>query len=352
MPPFVVLFIDVILYFSYVVMMVSQAGKRLMVLKVVAKVFPQRRDRFLKDILPTTISRVMNITRLLILLAFLIVPRWSSGAELFRCDSQNEVLGNVGHYTVINNESLYEIARMYKTGFNKIVSANPGVDPYVPGKGTSLVLPTSWVLPDSARDDGIVINISEMRLYRFYKLKSIQLVKTYPIGIGDIGHDTPEGKFRVTEKIVNPAWHVPLSIRKEKPELPEVVPPGPDNPMGAYAIRLSHGTVLIHGTDIPWGVGKRVSHGCIRLYPEDIEDLFHSVQIGTKVLIINQPVKAGLREGRIYVEVNEDVEQKNYDYMARLQNLLRKKGFIDRVNMKKLETAVQEKTGFAVDVSM
>lgn len=294
----------------------------------------------------------MKIIQVLALFVLFIIPRWSVGAEAFRYDKQSEVLGIVGQHTVANNESLYEIARIYKTGYNEIVAANPGVDPYIPGNGRSLILPTSWVLPDSERDNGIVINVSEMRLYYFFEQKGVHLVKTYPIGIGDEGNDTPEGKFKVTEKIVHPAWYVPASIRKEKPELPEVVPPGPKNPMGDYAMRLSQGTVLIHGTDIPWGIGKRVSHGCIRLYPEDINELFHSVPLETRVTIINQPVKAGLNKSRIYVEVNEDIEKKNFDYLGSLQNLIRKRGLLDRVDRKKLEAAVRDKTGFAVDVSL
>jgi L,D-transpeptidase ErfK/SrfK len=293
-----------------------------------------------------------NAIRLIMILTFLCVPGFAVGAEAFRYGKQNEVLGRVGRYTVSNNESLYEIARWYKTGFNVIVAANRGVDPYVPGKGKTLILPTAWVLPDCNRDDGIVINVSEMRLYYFYRHRGRRLVKTYPIGIGDEGADTPAGKFKVTEKIVHPAWHVPASIRKEKPELPEVVPPGPNNPMGDYAMRLSLGTILIHGTDVPWGIGKRVSHGCIRMYPEDIKELFYSVPVGTKVTIVKQPVKAGLRGERVYVEVNEDTEQKTFDYLGELRNLLKKKRLINYISPSKLEAAVRQKTGYAVDVSM
>ncbi|HUI44472.1 MAG TPA: L,D-transpeptidase family protein [Nitrospirota bacterium] len=293
-----------------------------------------------------------SIFRLIIIFAFLYVPGFAAGGEAFHYGKQKEVLGRVGRYTVSKNESLYEIARWYKTGFNEIVAANPGVDPYIPGKGRTLILPTAWVLPDSNRNDGIVINVSETRLYYFYRHRGSRLVKTYPIGIGDEGADTPEGKFKVTEKIVHPAWHVPASIRKEKPELREVVPPGPNNPMGDYALRLSLGTVLIHGTDVPWGIGKRVSHGCIRLYPEDIKELFHSVPLGTKVTIIKQPVKAGLSGDRVYVQVNEDSEWKTFDYLGELRNLLRKKGLMNRVNPRRLEAAVRKKTGYAVDVSL
>lgn len=293
-----------------------------------------------------------NAFILIITLALLSFAGFAAGADAFRYDEQNEVLGSVRRYRVKDGESLYEIARTYKTGFNKIVAANPGVDPYVPGKRTSLILPTSWVLPDTGRDKGIVINISEMRLYYFFKWKGARLVKTYPIGIGDEGFGTPVGTFRVIEKIKHPSWHVPASIRKEKPELPEVVPPGPDNPMGSHALRLSMKTFLVHGTDVPWGIGRRVSHGCIRLYPEDIVELYRLVPIKTKVTIVRQPVKAGVSRGRVYVEVNKDPDRRRYDYLGKAKNLLKKKGLFDRVDREKLVKAVREKKGFPVDVSL
>ncbi len=284
--------------------------------------------------------------------ALFFLPAVASCAEPFRFDKHNEVLGRIGGYTIKKDESLYELARMYKTGFNEIVEANPGVDPYVPGKGTSLTLPTSWILPDASRTPGIVINVSEMRLYYYFKQGVRVLVKTYPIGIGDEGNDTPLGTFRIVEKIVHPAWYVPESIRKEKPELPAVVPPGPDNPMGSHALRLSHRTVLIHGTDVPWGIGRRVSHGCIRLYPEDIAELFHLVPVNTKVTIVQQPVKVGVSGKRVYVEVNEDSELKIFDYLSSAKALLRKKGLFARVSIDKLMRAVSEKKGYPVDVSL
>ncbi len=293
-----------------------------------------------------------NVFILIAILAVLSVPGSAIGARAFRYGEQKAVLGSVERYKVKENESLYEIARTYKTGFNKIVAANPRVDPIVPGKGTSLILPTSWVLPDIVLDRGIVINISEMRLYYFSEKSGVRRVRTYPIGIGDEGAGTPVGKFKVVEKIEHPSWRVPASIRKEHPELPAVVPPGPDNPMGSHALRLSRATILIHGTDVPWGIGKRVSHGCIRLYPEDIKELFRLVPINTKVTIVRQPVKVGMSRGKVYVEVNKDPERKRYDYLGEAMNLLRKKGISDRISIEKLQKAIREKKGYPVDISL
>jgi L,D-transpeptidase ErfK/SrfK len=307
---------------------------------------------------PTSTSfRIATVTCHLIFLALIAAallshPGPAAGSDVFRFDEQEEVVGKIRPYKVKDNESLYEIARTYKIGFNAIVAANPGIDPYVPGKGTKLILPTAWILPDSIRAAGIVINLSEMRLYYFYRKLGKMNVKTYPIGIGDEGSDTPLGAFNVTEKIVHPAWYVPESIRKEKPELPAVVPPGPDNPMGTHALRLSNGTVLIHGTDVPWGIGRRVSHGCIRLYPEDIVELFRLVPVNTAVKIVEQPVKVGVSHGKVYVEVDEDTALKAYDYRGEAEALLRKKNLYDRVDMNKLTDAVSKKRGFPVDVSL
>jgi L,D-transpeptidase ErfK/SrfK len=285
-------------------------------------------------------------------LLILSLPNFAGASAAYSYDLQEDVIGKVNSYRVRDNESLYEIARTYKTGLNELVAANPGVDPYVPGKGTQLILPTSWILPDVILAPGIVINVSEMRLYYFIKKSETIKVKTYPIGIGDEGSNTPLGRFTVIEKIVHPAWHVPESIRKEKPELPAIVPPGPDNPMGSHALRLSKRTVLIHGTDVPWGIGGRVSHGCIRLYPEDIVDLFNIVPVKTPVIIVQQPLKVGVSRGRVYIEVNEDKEVKSFDYTGEAVSLLGKRGLLDRVSMDKVAKAIREKRGFAVDVSL
>ncbi len=265
--------------------------------------------------------------------------------------SGTSVIGAIRSYTTGENESLIELARKVDIGYKAITDANPLLDPFVPGAGALVTIPSAWILPDVDSYDGIVINISELRLYYFTKRGGSRQVRIFPIGTGSEGHDTPPGEYRVVEKIVKPAWHVPESIRKENPELPKVVPPGPDNPLGSHALRLSSGGILIHGTNRPWGVGRRVSHGCIRLYPEDISRFFPMVPAGTKVTVVRQPLKVGLRDGKVYLEVHKDEFVQDSDYLATAQALLLKKGLLKDVNTEKLYIAIKEKQGMPVDIS-
>ena len=232
----------------------------------------------------------MLFRTLTILYCLFILSGVSSASEAFNYSRNNNVIGVLRTYTIKGDESLIEIARKFGIGYNEIVEANPKLDPFVPGKGKTVRISTQWILPDMPSYDGIVINLSEMRLYYFTKDK----VMTYAIGIGDQGKDTPVGSFKIVDKLVNPPWVVPASIRKERPELPAVVPAGPDNPLGSHAMRLSRPSILIHGTNKPYAVGRKASHGCIRMYPEDIPTLFQVVPNQTKVTIIRQPVKAGI----------------------------------------------------------
>jgi L,D-transpeptidase ErfK/SrfK len=281
----------------------------------------------------------------------LICNAGEAATEFFRYDCCDQVMGSVTTYKVKEKESLIEIARKFGLGYNEITAANPDLDPFVPGEGASVTIPTSWILPDVESRDGIVINLSEMRLYNIYNVGSMLFVQTFPIGIGDEGSDTPAGQFRVIEKLVGPSWHVPESIKKEKPFLPDVVPPGPENPLGSHAMRLSNPRILIHGTNKPWGVGRRVSHGCIRLYPEDIPVLFRSARKGVKVTIVKQPVKAGFKGDRVYIEVHRENSNSNNSYFDDAVRLLREKHMLSRVNTKKLHYALEEKKGMPVDIS-
>jgi L,D-transpeptidase ErfK/SrfK len=182
-------------------------------------------------------------------------------------------------------------------------------------------------------------------------VKDTNYVRTFPVGIGREGDLTPTGTFRVVEKIDHPAWYVPESIREENPNLPKVVPAGPDNPLGSCAMRLSLPTILIHGTNKPWGIGRRVSHGCIRLYPEDIPRLYAIVPTGTAVEIIRQPVKVGMRDGRVYVEVHRSEMDRHEDYIQMVVHLLQKKGVITLVSIKKLYRATERPRGIPVDIT-
>lgn len=259
----------------------------------------------------------------------------------------DEVIGTVNHYLVKKGDSLIELARAYGLGYNEITDANPGTDPFIPRTCTSIRLPMSWVLPKVPKNNGIVINLSEMRLY-FFPSRNTKSVLTFPIGIGDEGSETPVGSFLVTEKKLDPAWKVPASIRSEQPSLPRVVPPGPDNPLGTHALRLSRGSLLIHGTNKPWGVGRKASHGCIRLYPEDISKLYGLTPKGTRVVIVRQPVKIGGKNGRVFLEVHRG---ENMDYQKEAIRLIKSRKDLSRIDMGKVLRALREMSGMPEDVS-
>ncbi len=257
------------------------------------------------------------------------------------------IIGVVQKYKVEKNESLLEIARKFDIGMNGIIDANPGVDPIIPEAGREVEIPTAWILPDVPVRSGIVINVPEYRLF-FFTQGNAGDVLTFPIGVGDQGKDTPTGTYKVIEKTVNPAWYVPASIRKERPELPKIMPPGPDNPMGSHAMRLSLRTMLIHGTDRPWGIGTRSSHGCIRLFPEDIVRLFELVPLGTRVTIVNQPLKVALKQDKVFVEAHR-YEDGVTIYSA--LRLLAVKNLLERVDTDKLIDVLNEMKGIPVDVT-
>jgi L,D-transpeptidase ErfK/SrfK len=215
-------------------------------------------------------------------------------------------------YTTEDN-TLSDLAREYGLGYDEIIAANPDVDPWLPGDRTPVLLPTQYVIPDVPRE-GIVLNIASKRLFYFPQAAEgeTQKVMTYPIGIGRVGWETPLGATEVVSKATDPHWYVPASVRREHAELgnplPSVVPPGPDNPLGAFVLKLEMPGYLIHGTNQPYGVGMRVSHGCVRLYPENIELLFSLVEVGEPVQIINEPFLLGHFNGELYFEAHDPLE--------------------------------------------
>jgi L,D-transpeptidase ErfK/SrfK len=204
-------------------------------------------------------------------------------------------------------DTFADIARRFNLGYDELVNANPGVDPWLPGEGTRIVLPTQFVLPD-ARAEGVVLNLAALRLFYFPKPAKGQarVVITYPIGIGMVGWATPTGSTTIVSKRKDPVWTPPESVRKEHAAdgdiLPARVPAGPDNPLGAFAMNLGWPTYLVHGTNKPAGVGMRASHGCIRLYPEDIATLFAMIPVGTKVTVVNQPLVYRWHGDSLYVQ--------------------------------------------------
>ena len=260
-----------------------------------------------------------------------------------------EMMGASCFRAVLPGESLIEMAREFDLGFSELASANPGLDPFVPTVGATVIIPTEWILPRAGGPARIVVNLSEMRLYWFPKNGGP--VMTFPVGVGTEGWLTPVGEFKVTQKQENPPWVVPASIRREEPDLPAVVPPGPDNPLGTHALRLNKASILIHGTDKPFGVGRKASHGCLRLYPEDIPVLYEQVPVGTRVVIVREPVKVGVRNGRVFVEAHAD-EDSTLNLLTEARRILKKRKLEDRVDGALLEAALKDPRGYPIDVTV
>ena len=244
----------------------------------------------------------------------------ASASEYWLAD-QSEIIGEVQVIKARYEDTFVALARKYDVGFEALRQANPDVDPWLPGEGTEIVIPSQFVLP-RAPHTGIVVNVAELRLYYFPTDPGTppegaepggRRVITHPISIGRMDWSTPIGTTKVVSKVANPSWYPPQSIRDEHAAendfLPRVVPPGPDNPLGKHALRLGLPGYLIHGTNKPSGVGMRVTHGCIRLFPEDIESLFQSVPTGTPVHIVNQPYKLGWGPNGLYLEAHPALEE-------------------------------------------
>ncbi len=230
------------------------------------------------------------------------------------------------------------------------------MDPWIPGKDKKLLIPKKHILPFGKRE-GIIINIGDLRLYYF----NGEIIKTYPIGIGRSGWETPLGKSTIIDKKKNPIWIPPESVREEDPELPKVVAAGPDNPLGTRAIYLSMPSYLLHGTNKPYGVGMKVSHGCIRLYPEHIEELYDLVKIKTKVNIIDQPIKAGWLNNELFIEVHKlpkyvrenSKPSNNRNLLPLAYEITQKAAGLEilKVDWDKVKIAVKEAKGIPIKIS-
>lgn len=247
----------------------------------------------------------------------------SASAERFALPSQlDEVVGSLKTVPASREETLLDIARRFDVGQREILIANPEIDRWLPADGAEVTLPTAFILPRTERK-GLVLNVPEMRLY-FYPPRAPRqsaVVHTFPVSIGRMDWSTPLGHTEVVEKTEGPSWRPPASILAESAsngkKLPNVVPPGPSNPLGKYALRLGIPGYLIHSTNKPYGVGMRVTHGCVRMYPEDIELLYPMVPVGTPVMIIDQPVKVGWLGNQLYIEIHPPLEEKRKDQSIR-----------------------------------
>jgi L,D-transpeptidase ErfK/SrfK len=268
------------------------------------------------------------------------------------------VVGEVRAYRIRKGDTLMDLARYYSLGWNEITEANPGIDPWVPPVGATILLPTEWVLP-CCTYEGVVVNIPEMRLF-FYRRAAgdprTTIVHTYPVGLGRDDWRTPSGKFKIRGKTVNPQWNIPESIRQEhiadRGDARTFIPGGdPENPLGRHRIELTLPMYGIHGTNIPWGVGMQVSHGCVRLYPEDIERLFPLVPIGAPGEFTYQPVKVGARGGAVYVETHQDIYAHAPALYREATTALARAGFAGRVGESALLEALADTSGMPVRVT-
>ena len=267
-----------------------------------------------------------RVPSLLLLLSLACVP--AHGSVYAVPEDGSTVIGEDGSMTTVYEDTLPDLAQRYSLGYYEIIRANPRVDVWIPGAGKRLTLPGRRILPPGPRD-GIVVNLPEHRLYFYPKPRPGErpAVITYPVSIGKMDWRTPLGETRIVSKVRKPSWYPPESVRKEHAErgddLPKVVPPGPDNPLGEFAMRLAvgGGSYLIHGTNNPLAVGMAVTHGCIRMYPEDIAALFPLVPAGTKVRLITEPVKVAWVQGQLLLEVHPPVDAEGQSIEPDLQVL-------------------------------
>ena len=270
-----------------------------------------------------------------------------------------DYIGDVKRIHAEHDDTLLQIMREYNLGYVEIRAANPDVDVWLPGEGTSIILPTRHLLPD-APHQGVVINLAEMRLYMFTGDEP----KTFPIGIGREGLHTPTGTTKITRKKDGPSWRPTPRMREEDPELPAVIPPGEDNPLGTHALYLGWPAYLIHGTNKPWGIGRRVSSGCIRMYPEDIVQLYDTIPAGTKVSVVDQPVKLAVINDVLFIEahpgnsqLSDQVEEEGIvreyevpeDLFKRLRRVAGDKASL--IDWVKVREALKKRTGLPVAIT-
>ncbi len=268
-----------------------------------------------------------------------------------------ELIGKTKQYRIRHKDTLLDVARSEGLGFIELVAANPGIDPWLPTVDSKITIPSWHLLPDGSRD-GLLLNLADQRLYYFTPDGSVE---SYAIGTGREGWETPQGKTKIIKKVENPIWYVPNSIQKEDPTLPKAVLPGPKNPLGKHAFYLDWPGYLIHGTNQPWGVGRRVSHGCVRMYPEDIEKIYSRISLGTAVTIINQEAKLAWSDNQLWLEIhpsqsqNLELEEKKTLSPSFVPELIfrvrdKSQGQFSKVNWETVRRAERERKGIPIPI--
>jgi L,D-transpeptidase ErfK/SrfK len=307
------------------------------------------------------VPSLRKIPAALLLILFVGIYRPLSASTHPMPPADADLIGFTTTIKALTEDTLLDIARQFNLGQEEILLANPKVDRWRPDRGTEVVIPGQFILPRVERK-GVVLNLPEMRLYYFYvdDLEKEPMVKTYPVSVGRMDWVTPLGKARIVRKDKNPSWYPPESLRLEAiaagNPLPVFVPPGPDNPLGAYALRLSIPGYLIHSTNKPYGVGMRVTHGCVRMYPEDIEELFPIIPVNTMVQLVNQPIKLGWQNQTLFLEVHplmdEEVEKiqdlQSMAYTMIFEEIENKDAILD---IKTIKRALRERNGIPVPIT-
>jgi L,D-transpeptidase ErfK/SrfK len=292
-----------------------------------------------------------------LLIGVMVLAVLAPATQAFAYDK--DYVGEMEVYRAKYEDTLVHLARKHGLGFVEMRAANPKLDPWIPGEGARVILPMQHILPD-APEKGIVINLAEMRLYYYGDGKSAPI--SYSIGIGREGLRTPIGETTIQAKKVGPTWTPTDRMRREDPKLPAFVPPGPANPLGTHAMYLGFPQIRIHGTDKPYGIGRRLSSGCIRMYPEGIVDLFPRVPVGTKVTVVDQPVKVGWIDDKMFIEVSPTQDQslaieedgllKSYEITKQdMKRITAKAGpYAPQIDWQSVREAVRDHAGYPVAV--
>jgi L,D-transpeptidase ErfK/SrfK len=253
--------------------------------------------------------------------------------------------GQARSVLVRENDTLLDIAFEQRLGFEAVERLNPEIDPWIPVAGSVVQLPTLYILPD-APAKGLVINVPEMRLYDF----TVEPMEVFAAAIGDEADRSLEGEYKIGQKRENPAWHVPASIRAEKPELPAVVPAGPDNPLGSRWMTIGKTSYGIHGTNVRWSIGRQATHGCVRLYEDEIQRLYKRTPTGTPLRMLYQPFKWGVQGQDLYLEVHPDLYAKYPGPLAEALRTPRALGLLRHIDLERTWRAVDEARGVPVRV--
>lgn len=258
---------------------------------------------------------------------FLFIAIFPCTTHATTYETHGNLIGKIQYYTVKEKDTLYTIARKFDVGIVELLSANPKANIWKPKIGTELIIPTQHILPQVAHE-GIIANLSELRLYYFTADNNVM---TFPVAIGKKNWETRQGETSIIMKVEHPSWTPPQSIREENPDLPDIIPAGKNNPLGDYAIKLGWQNYVIHGTNKPYSVGKRASHGCIRMYPEDIAQLFSAISVGTKVTVIDTEYKLSWHGINLFIEVNYNQEQSDIVAQNKIPKIWKIKGLDDGI---------------------